>query len=227
MYRNFQRKALSKIQLFCIVLLLFLSHTAAMAETLQTSTDAWQLLLTAHKKASSIKTLSANFRQKKVLALLQDALISSGHFCFEREKDSPISILWEYTEPINSGFQFTEGQGTLWVAGRDQKRLMQKQEAYLLKAIAAEMETWLVLDPERMSKRYEIQKKDSAAPSLVVRPKETGGLFTSTTVVFDPTLTYITELHFQEKNNDQTILFLTDFTSNTDLPDFCAHKKSF
>ncbi|MBQ7617536.1 MAG: outer membrane lipoprotein carrier protein LolA, partial [Desulfovibrio sp.] len=178
-------------------------------------------LISFQKNAAKIKTLVASFTQKKQLSILQDSLLSKGHFCLDQSKKNSKFLLWEYTEPLCSGFFFQETEAQILLNGRKHKRKPSAEEALLFKAMAEQIQTWTSFNLAKIERNYTISKVKEGQFGFVLTPKKATAFFKSLTVFLDPKLLQLTSLHFQEKNGDETSLFFHDQQLNADWPDFC------
>ncbi len=59
--------------------------------------------------AAVTNTIKSNFTQEKHLTMLEEVLVSEGHFIFQKENN----VLWEYKKPIDYAIIVFEGQFTI------------------------------------------------------------------------------------------------------------------
>lgn len=59
--------------------------------------------------AAETNTIKSNFTQEKHLTMLEEVLVSEGHFIFQKENN----VLWEYKKPIDYAIIVFEGQFTI------------------------------------------------------------------------------------------------------------------
>jgi outer membrane lipoprotein-sorting protein len=59
--------------------------------------------------AVETNTIKSNFKQEKHLTMLEEVLVSEGHFIFQKENN----VLWEYNKPVDYAIIVFEGQFTI------------------------------------------------------------------------------------------------------------------
>jgi outer membrane lipoprotein-sorting protein len=87
----------------------------------------------------SVRSVEADFVQKKELAILARPLVSRGKFFFQ----SPDSLRWEYTEPVRSVLLLHGGETSKFVKENGQMREVRSMAGQGLALILTEMTGWL------------------------------------------------------------------------------------
>jgi outer membrane lipoprotein-sorting protein len=89
---------------------------AALAPSIQAAAPAKQpqtldeVLKEVQKRQAAVRTLQADFKQEKSLAMLTEPQLSHGTFAFEK----PDKVLWRYTDPTPVTMLIASGRMTTW-----------------------------------------------------------------------------------------------------------------
>ncbi len=99
----------------------------------------WTAPAPSREAAKSVRSVEADFVQKKELAILARPLVSQGKFFFQ----SPDSLRWEYTAPIRSILLLHNGETRKFIEENGQMHAVQSMAGQGLAMILTEMTGWL------------------------------------------------------------------------------------
>ncbi|MFH2005827.1 MAG: outer membrane lipoprotein carrier protein LolA [bacterium] len=91
------------------------------------------------KAAQRVKSVRAEFVQRKHMKILLRPLVSKGGFRFS----SPASITWEYTSPIKSRLVMSKGSVTRYLWENGQFRADANSRTSAMQVVLAEVALWI------------------------------------------------------------------------------------
>ncbi|MBQ7607316.1 MAG: outer membrane lipoprotein carrier protein LolA [Desulfovibrionaceae bacterium] len=191
--------------------------TVFLAVFLCNSAHAGSLLSDLAAASQSIRLLSASFVQEKRMSVLTRPLVSEGIFCLAREGGDD-AVLWLYTKPLPTGFQYRKGHGELLDAAGRARRASVEEET-IIRAVVQNVRAWIHVQPEVLHTRYVITEEPP--DTLLLRPRHRS-FFAAMRVQTDSARRHLRSLSFEESNGDTLDLTFSDTRVNGDLPNVCA-----
>ena len=196
-----------------------------------TEESALRLLEEAGRRNADIQSLSANFEQKKNMAVLTLPLVSKGYFCLNRTRPDKgtareaDSLLWAYTSPLSSGFVYENGRGSLWEGSPSNKRPANEREGAVITAIIQHVLDWIHIDATALRAVYKLEHPRTEEPVLVLFPRRRS-FFSKLEVVFTSDLKTVRQLTFVEQNGDSVHISFSHTLINEALPAQCEGLKT-
>ena len=117
--------------------------------------------------ARSIRSVSANFVQRKKLEMFEEVMISKGRLALAK----PDRLRWEYTEPVASGFAIRGGKGRRWNELIGRMDNFDIRQDPVMQVIVDQLLAWTNADLERMGRDFSIEVAGAEPPVLVLRPR--------------------------------------------------------
>lgn len=221
-----------KLSVLLICGWLVLCDAPLWAET-QNSTGeaALHLLEEAGRRNADIQSLSANFEQKKNMAMLALPFVSQGFFCLSHVVSDKIQprkadkLLWAYTSPLSSGFVYENGRGNLWDGSPSNQRPANDREGAVITAIIQHILDWIHIDATALRAVYKLERPQTEEPVLVLYPRRRS-FFSKLEVVFASDLKTVRQLTFMEQNGDSVHISFSHILINEALPAQCEGLKT-
>lgn len=198
---------------FLLLGLVFCSPDLSLAKTTKLSpadqAKVDDLLSRLDKAQQSIRTLKAQVRETRQLALLNDAEVLTGELTFER----PEKFRWDYLQPERSSYVLADGMLTGWRPDENQVERVDvsKREKRLRRLVA------IGQDSESLQRSFRIQPAGDDALTLTPKSRRVRKHLKRVELTIDDAglpskVVYITGA------GDEVTLELLDIALNPDLP---------
>ncbi len=168
------------------------------------------------QNASAIRTIQADFTQKKIMKILSKPLVSEGRFVFA----APDSVRWEYVRPLRSVVLSSQGQTRRYIAAGGKMVEDTSGGVKAMSIVLAEVAGW-------MSGRFDdnpsftASVKDSAEETVVILTPVAEGLsrmMQRIDIVLLKRDATIRSVRIVENADAETLIDFTRVRINTELP---------
>ena len=166
---------LLKPALLCVFFLL--GPSFAYAQSANQPLTAEEALQKLAVRANGIQGIKSNFTQSKYVSFMDEKLESSGFFVF----NAPQELIWQYTNPVNTGLKYKDGQATMWASidsassnsslPEPPEQASRVEEA-IAQTIANHIIPWVSFDVSSLLETYNITVTSSDPLALSLMPKK-------------------------------------------------------
>ncbi len=168
------------------------------------------------ERFSGLRTLRAEFVQRKQLKLLNHELKISGEFCLEKGG----RLAWRVAEPMRYNCILEEDKLTQW--DEDTGRVLELPAGKLpwLSMLFRSLDSWLTADLKVLSRDFEV-REEPAARRLLLTPRSgtLAELVRELEFNFDPELTRLERVRIVEVNGDVLLIEFRDLRWNQPIPE--------
>jgi len=191
---------LRTIALRCLLLGLLLAATGAQAQ----DNALKEVLDRVQRAAIGVKTVSADFVQKKRLAVFEETLVSKGRLLLKK----PDKLRWEYLEPGPAGFSVSAGKTKRWNEFSDRVETMETGQDAAIRVVAEQLMAWAKVDIERLQAGFDFTLI-SAKPAvlrLAPKPDQLRKLIDFIQISFAADDRHVQQVELREKDGDDTTI---------------------
>ena len=198
------------IFLFCCA-----SHAQSNGDVEVTGEKRSALTVSISKAHKQLKTLSAQFTQKKSSAILTSDVIQKGELKYK----SPKQLRWEYTSPKKMAVIFSNGKVLLKTAkgtASNPNKMLNEMGTLIISTINGSFLT----DNTNFSSKYYRNNK-SGLITVVLKPinKRIKQYYSQMVITLDGKTYLASKVAMQEVNGDVTTIAFSDKETNASLSD--------
>jgi outer membrane lipoprotein-sorting protein len=200
-------------------LLLFISPLNRAAETkpeAKPKDNKFKIFAQIAEGASTVRSLSSDFIQERVLSMLKEPLISTGKFAFEK----PDLLYWEVLKPSPMRFVVQGEKARRWSGDSKVPEVLEIEQEPMIKAIVEQVFGWARADFNWLEKRYRITVNQESPYALKLVPLsfQEKKFLSYITIVFSEDWTHVRSVELHEKSGDLTRLRFMNTLLNPALP---------
>ncbi len=162
-----------------------------------------EVLERVEKKLSKVKTVQADFVQKKDLAMFKHTMIVKGTLAVE----NPGRIAWHVREPVKYSVVIKGAVLRQWDEDTDEVMTLQLDENPSFKPVFRQLSGWFAGRYGEVRKRYNVEVTGRKPVSLMFRPKKDSDIkdiIDHVQVTFRGDERYIKELEVLQADGDRT-----------------------
>ncbi|MCB2206693.1 MAG: outer membrane lipoprotein carrier protein LolA [Bacteroidetes bacterium] len=164
--------------------------------------------------ASETHSIKSDFTQEKHLTMLEEVLVSEGHFIFQKEN----SVLWEYEKPIdyaiivfNGKFTIRDGQ-KIQAYDIESNRMFKEINHMIITSVSGDF-----LDNPDFERTYFENESFYLVRLSPVKP-EVNNMLSTIEIYFDKNNISVAQVRFVEPGDDFTLIKFYNRVFNSDIP---------
>jgi outer membrane lipoprotein-sorting protein len=165
--------------------------------------------------AEETNTIQSDFLQEKRLSMLEEVMISKGHFTFKKENN----VRWEYVDPIDYAIIVQEGKFTIWDGEKIQAFDIESNRMFteINNMIVTSVSGNFLNKPDFESTFFE--NKNFYLVRLIPNNQEVRNMLSSIEIYFEKGNIAVSKVKFQEPGEDYTLISFTNRRTNEELPE--------
>lgn len=163
---------------------------------------------------SETSSIKSDFIQEKHLAMLEEVLVSEGHFIFQKEN----SVLWEYKEPIDYAIIVFDGKFTIRDGEKVQEydiesnRMFKEINHMIITSVSGDF-----LDNPDFESTYFENGSFYLVRLTPVKP-EVNNMLSTIEIYFDKNNISVSQVKFIEPGDDFTLIKFYNKVFNNEIP---------
>jgi len=160
-------------------------------------------------------TIQSNFKQEKHLTMLEEVLISEGHFIFQKEDN----VVWEYTNPIS--YAIIVHNGKFIIRDGEKVKEFDIQSNRMFKEINNMIVTSVsgnFLDNPDFQASYMENNEFYLARLIPLKP-EVKDMLSEIDIYFDKKEMQVAKVKFKEPGDDFTLIVFSNKVFNEPIPE--------
>ena len=159
------------------------------------------------------KSIQSDFKQEKHLTMLEEVLISHGHFYFQKENN----VRWEYTEPIDYTIIVHKGKFTIWDGKKMQEYNIESNRMFteINNMIVTSVSGNFLNNPDFETAYYE--NDTFYLVKLYPVKQEVKDMLSSIEIYFEKEKVAVAKVKFQEPGDDYTLISFSNKRINTEM----------
>ena len=164
--------------------------------------------------ASETHSIKSDFMQEKHLTMLEEVLVSEGHFIFQKEN----SVLWEYEKPIDYAIIVFDGKFTIRDGQKIQaydiesNRMFKEINHMIITSVSGDF-----LDNPDFERTYFENESFYLVRLSPVKP-EINNMLSTIEIYFDKDNISVAQVRFVEPGDDFTLIKFFNRVFNSDIP---------
>ncbi len=172
--------------------------------------------------SAETQSIKSDFTQEKHLTILEEVLISEGHFIFQKNNN----VLWEYTRPIDYAIIVFDGK--FIIRNNDKINEFEIESNRMFKEINNMIVTSVsgnfLNNPDFQNEYFENEHYYLVA--LTPNKREVNEMLSRIEIYFDKTNISVAKVKFLEQGDDYTLIKFFNKEINQPIPEnvFNAHK---
>ena len=197
---------------------IFVFTTVAFAQNYRPATPDEQKELIKNITATSeqLKTLRADFVQRKTISILADELRSEGKLLFKQ----PDKLSWEYTKPYQ--YRFMINGNKVMISSETNKDIIDVNSNKIFNEISKIIISGIngsgIFDDKKFTAKFYVGERDDQV-LLTPKQKELKQMFSSITITFAKNDYSVNDVEIKEVNGDATHIIMKNKQINIELND--------
>ena len=203
---------MKKFSIIISAIFVFTSVAFAQGYRPATSKEQEELIKNISRASEQLKTLCADFVQKKTISILEDELLSEGKLSFKQ----PDKLCWEYIKPYQYRFVIN---GSKVMTGSDIINVSSsKIFSEISKIIISGINGSGIFDDKKFTTKFSVGASDYQV-ELTPKQKELRQMFNSITITFNKNDYSVNNAEIKEANGDATYITMKNKQINIALND--------
>ncbi len=198
----------SKSNIIILFILIVLPNTVL-------SADVETVLMEIEKNMSNIKTVQADFIQKKNMVMFDMPVIIKGAFKIQ----NPDNFSWTVLEPVEYKLIITRENIIKWEKSTGTQKMSLKDNP-MFKEMISQITFWFSGAYATCKKDYTVKLVETSPTVLNFIPKEhnpVANILSGVTLTFQNNRKYISKIQLFEKNKDSTELLFNNVKINSEI----------
>jgi len=197
---------------------IFVFTTVVFAQNYRSATPDEQKELIKNITAASeqLKSLRADFLQRKTISILADEMLSEGKLLFKQ----PDKLCWEYIKPYQ--YRFTINGNKVMIGSETNKDIIDVNSNKIFNEISKIIISGIngsgIFDDQRFSAKFNIGASDYQI-MLMPKQKELKQMFSAITLVFNKNDYSVNTVEITQVNGDSTHIAIKNKQINIELND--------
>jgi len=207
---------MKKISIITSAIFVFTSVAFAQSYRPATPKEQEELIKNISRASEQLKTLRADFVQKKTISILADELPSEGKLSFKQ----PDKLCWEYIKPYQ--YRFTMNGDKVKVNSEKNTNIIDAKGNRLFNEISKIIISGIngsgIFDDKKFSTKFSVGAGDYQV-ELTPKQKELKQTFNSITITFNKNDYSVNTVELKEANGDATHITMKNKQFNIALND--------
>jgi outer membrane lipoprotein-sorting protein len=159
-------------------------------------------------------SIQSDFIQEKHLTILEEVLISKGHFSFQKENN----VRWEYNEPIDYAIIVYNGLFTIWDGKKIQEYNIESNRMFseINNMIVTSVSGNFLDNPDFESDYFE--NDTYYLIKLTPLKPEVNDMLSGIEIYFDKSNFSVSKVIFNEPGDDYTLISFSNIKFNQEIP---------
>ena len=206
---------MKKYRLFLFIIILTNSLFAQESDTFFLMESFSELKAEIQNVSQNTASIKSKFVQEKHLTMLEEVLVSNGHFLFRKEND----VRWEYLSPIDYTIIIYDGKFSIKNGDKvsefdiGSNALFQEINKMIVTAIRGDF----IDNPEFEASFFE--NRTQYRINLKALNKQVSGMLTQIEIYLNKSNFAVEQVKFSEPGDDYTLIIFIDREVNTEISD--------